>query len=480
MANYFFLNLPSPPGRNIYRAFAGGFGTLGGSSKDDVLFPLFLLYAVSAAEELKVEFKVLDAQAEGQSLNQVIDAVKNHVPDVLIAWPSLPSLEWDINTLKEIKKASPKTLVIGLGTSANVLSREVLGAVDLIVKGFYPYYHVILEIIQTLEDKGLAEIDSLISLNGAIHVNGGKTVENDFSSYSEEIDRLNLDAYHKLPVKKYTAQFLDKSYNYIDCIPILTGVGCPYGCAYCPYPLGYGNKIVNKSIKKIIEEIEFLNSSFGIKGFVFREQAFTHSKKRVIELCDEIIRKDLNIKWLVETRADLVDRETLMRMKEAGCFRIHYGVETGDPNLLKSVGKPRLGLDKIRSAFTLTKENDIFAHAHLMIGFPEENEDSINRSIQFIGEIEPDSVNINIVTPYPGTEFYDEVIANGHLSNQDWSLFTSFEPISEIRYLESEDLKKARKKIKRQFYKIKIRKDPEFRTFFMKQLPRKLWNKFRR
>ncbi len=134
MVRYFLLNLPNPSGRNIYRAFAGGFGTLGSASKDDVLFPIFLLYGCSTMQDFKRKYKVMDAQALNYTPGQVVEAIKRDSPDVLITWPSLPSLKDDIKLLTGLKKVSPQTLIIALGTPANVLTQEVLKGADMVIK----------------------------------------------------------------------------------------------------------------------------------------------------------------------------------------------------------------------------------------------------------------------------------------------------------------------------------------------------------
>jgi radical SAM superfamily enzyme YgiQ (UPF0313 family) len=308
----------------------------------------------------------------------------------------------------------------------------------------------------------------------AAYWHNGEIINNPLSQYKEELDRLDLKTYYRLPAKKYVSKFLDSSGSWIECIPILTGIGCSYGCIYCPYPLGYGRSMVKKSNEKVIEEIEFIVDNFNINGFVFREQTFTYDKKRVYDLCDRIIEKKLEINWLIETRVDLVDERLLRRMKEAGCFRIHYGVETGDEEILKTHGKPGASLKQHKKTFSDSKKAGIYAHAHMMIGFPRDNEETIEKSIKLLREINPDRVNINMVTPYPGTKLYEIAKREGLILTDDWSRYTSYDPIMRTKALEPEALIKARKKMKKEFIKFKILKDPRFRAEFLRSLPRKI------
>jgi len=469
MSDYFLLNPPNPPGRNIYRAFAGGFGTLGGASEDDILIPQYLVYAASALKNKGIEYEVLDAQGLNRSGQELLSEIEKSSPDVLIAWMSLPSLVHDLEVLNGIKKALPDTLVMAYGTVCKAIPEEILetSRIDALINGTYPYYTSISNITSSLNE-------DLHNIPGLIFKENGKIVRTPEPNEKENLDALNLDVYRRLPVKKYTTEFLDRYYRKVSCIPILTGVGCPYDCIYCPYPLGYGSKIISKSNEKILEEIEFLIENYGISGFVFREQAFTFNRNRVLDFCSEVIRRGLEIDWLFETRVDLVDPQLLKRMKEAGCFRIHYGVETGDEKILEKIGKPRMNKEKIKKAFCVTKQAGIFAQAHMMIGFPDENWDTIERSIKLLKDINPDSVNINIVTPYPKTELYDHILQAGLLTSEDWSIYTSYEPVIRTKYLNGEDLKRARKKMKVEFYKSMIKRDPRFGIFFLK----KLWNRW--
>jgi len=475
---YFLLNLPSPYGRNINRAFAGGFGTLGTPFEKEILIPQYLLYAASALENQGIGYDILDAQALNCSIEDILKKVTESSPDILISWLSLPSLKHDIHILNEIKDAMSDVIVAASGTVCKVLPDEILekSNIDCLITGYYPYYNQISKFIRSFNGK-LLEMQNAVP--GVYFKNNGKIISNPLGNERDDLDQLNLSVYHKVPVKNYVYDNLDRDYNKIPCIPIVTGVGCPYACIYCPYPVGYGNQVITKSIDNIIKEIEFLRDNFGINGFTFREQAFTHNKKRAIEFCDEIINRGLEISWIVETRTDLVSEECLRKMRDAGCFRIHYGVETGDEELLQSIGKPRSNIEKIKTAFSKTKEAGVAAHAHMMIGFPEENWNTIEKSILLLKEIAPDSVNINIVTPYPGTRLYENILKEGLMTSGDWSDFTSYEPVIRTKYLDEKDLKKARKKMKMEFIKFKIKTDPKFRRFFLKKLPKKLWNRLK-
>lgn len=471
MPNQFMLlNLPNPPRRNILRGYAGGFGT-SGSLSAEILLPIYLLYGISAFKNAGCEFSVLDAQAKKYDYLQTLIAFEKEKPDILITWLSLPSLYNDLEVLKKIKNSHPNTIIIAMGSVCNVMPEEILRnhSVDIIIQGRYPYYNAVASLISAsciLTDKS-----TFSEIPGAMYINDeNMLVKSQIEPRDETLDELVLDAYKLLPVKAYIGETEEINGKVIRYIPIVTSVGCPYSCIYCPYPIGFGKKIEYKSIEVIISEIEYLKKEFGINGFLFRDQVFTQNKERVERLCRELSRKGLEIKWFVETRADLVDQELLFKMKDAGCFRIHYGVETGDQELLEKVGKPRLDVETIKETFRLTKRAGIATHAHVIIGLPGENSNTLQRTYDLICELNPDSVSWNIATPYPGTKMFEMACENGWISTYDWSNYTSDMPVMRTKELTIEQLAEARREMRRKFRRFKLLSDPNPRKYMKKML----------
>jgi len=469
---FMLLNLPAPSGRGISRDYAGGFGIVG-SAPDETLLPIHLLYGASALKNSGYEYDVLDAQAMNYGPSEVAEAVEKSQPDILISWVSLPAMQQDLELLNEIKKTRPDTLLIALGTVCNVMPEEILrgGNVDLAIKGWFPYYNTISDLVNKLK-AGSVNQDMFDKIRGAVYVKKDEIVQSPLNPTPEDLNQLVFDVYRQLPIDKYRRKVPDANDTIVECISIITSAGCPYSCIYCPYPLGYGRKIVHKSIKLIGDEIEFLKKNFDITGFSFRDQLFTHDHKRVMDLCDEIISRGLNIKWHVEARADEVNEELLTKMKEAGCFRIHYGVETGSPELLRKIGKPGLSIEAIKRAFKLTKELGMATTAHIMVGLPGEDQKTLNDTLNLLCELNPDAVNVNLTTPYPGTRLFKMASEKGWISTYDWSKYTSYNAIMGTGNLSLDEVYKARNELRRKFQVFKLLHDPNYLRSYFKNLPR--------
>lgn len=468
---FMLLNLPNPPDGSVYRGYAGGFGTIG-KVPDDVLFPIYLLYGISAVKKSGCEYHVLDAQAMKYTPAQVIDDIKKSAPDILISWISLPSMYADLKLLSEIKKINSNTIIVCLGTVCNVMPEEVLSSgVDFAVAGQYPHYNLISNLVS------LGSAQDFERIPGARYKVGNDIVYSSLEPCKEDINQLALDAYNDFSLHRYTGGIKDISGSLVECIPLLTGVGCPYSCMYCPYPIGYGKKIIQKSVDNIISEIFFLKNNFGLSGFLFRDQVFTSNEERIIQLCDEIIKNNLDIKWVVEARADQVTQELILKMKEAGCFRIHYGVETGDPEMLKKIGKPGLDMIKLKQAFKMAKDAGIFTLAHMIIGLPGENRNTLKGSIDLLCELDTNEINLNIATPYPGTKLFEMAEKKGWILTNDWSKYTSFDAVMKTDELDIDQLINAKKKIRDKFYKCKLLHDNAFRKLYVKIFLKKIYRR---
>lgn len=470
---YMLLNLPSPPGFDIFREYGGNFGTARKVERDgyghagDPQLPIWLVYASSAMIHLGNNFSVFDGQAEKSTFTDVIKKVNDDAPDILITMISLPSFEEDINILKSIKAAVPKTIILCLGTLCNILPEEVLskGCVDAAIRGWYPYYNQISNIVKATNDYN--RIIDFKKIPGAVYFFEGSMVHNDSELPLENLDDLLLEAYRKISIEKYKVEeelpWRDEKFF----IPIITATGCPYSCMYCPCPLGYGKKIINKSIENIINEIKYLKNNFEFEVFLFKDLVFTKNKERVFDLCDRLI--ELKIHWVTETRANLIDEEILTMMKRAGCFQINIGVETGDSDILLKVGKRGVTINDYKNIFKFAKEIGLLTQAHVILGLPGETEETIQNTYKLICELNPDNLNVNVATPFPGTELYKVAEEKGWIKSKNWKKYTHFDAVMKVEHLSVDELNKQREKFLKKFKIFKIIHDSKYRNDWLKR-----------
>jgi len=457
------LNLPSPPGMDVNRDYSGGYGNAhlvnrkdyGHSS--DVLFPVFLPYLATSIKREGYKLKILDAQATRLNIEGITREIRNKQPEFIISMLTLPSIYGDIHLLNKVKEEFPKTFLISVGVVTEFLAEEILrkSKVDFLVSGKYPFYaSPIVELIHALEKKprrSFKEIPGLVyreEQKGKILIKRNPFQE---SQTDESLDDLDTKIYREFPMGKYQLCFFDPYGRSLNYFPILSGKGYPFSCIYCPYPIGFGRKIFYKAPINLVNEIEFLNKNFGIKAFVFRDQVFTANKKRIEKICDLISERGLKVNWLFETRVDIISKNLLRKMKTAGCNRIHYGVETGDENLLKKIGKPGVNKKLIKEIFKNTSEQGIYTMAHVILGLPGENKKTLMNTYNFLLEIDPDGVNWNLITPYPGTKLFEIAKQKRLILTYGWEKYNTQEIVMRTEEISSKELMKIKKKFLRNF-----------------------------
>lgn len=209
---------------------------------------------------------------------------------------------------------------------------------------------------------------------------------------------------------------------------LLTGRGCPFSCSYCASRNIWGRKVRLRSTSSIIEELKLLaeRAETGPEPRPGRwvvkivDDTFTVSRKRTMELLDEIVDRKLNrFEFTGGVRADTLDKALVERMREANIRRVTLGVESGSPRILAMIRKGETN-DDVKRAIALLRAAGIHSHAFFMIGLPGETPEDIELSKKLIREAQPDHVEINMVTPYPGTDIFDELITEDPLHIDRW------------------------------------------------------------
>jgi len=445
------LNLPSPPHQNVNRDWAGGFGTAYDGKKRSehghtgkITLHSFLPYVSFVLANAEYEFVILDCQKLKLTSSQMLQNVKKERPDVVVFYVGLPSLYSDLELINKIKENLPHATIIGVGTVCRVMADQVLNSsVDAVLRKEFPYVQNLIELIQFFQKK-----KDLKNANAVSYLKNGQVV-NTPELPSKTSNEFPSTYYNALDLDGY-AEFIDADGNQYPFVSVIGSKGCPFTCSYCPYRIGFGTKWVPKSTKQMVDELEYLHRVRGIDGFLFRDQLFTYSKKHLLDLCDEIIRRKLDIAWHCEARADQVSEKLLLAMKKAGCKRVHFGVEAGAPEILNTF-KPGLSLDSIRKAFHLTKKLNFYRVAESVLGFPGESWETLNKTSKFISDLDPDDVWWNIITPYPGTEFFERARRDSLILTYDWSKYTSHTPIIKTEKLSTMEFEQAVEKIDQVF-----------------------------
>ncbi|MGQ9661198.1 MAG: B12-binding domain-containing radical SAM protein, partial [Kiritimatiellia bacterium] len=330
------LQPPSPPGMNVKRDYAGGMGVADPSTRQSyghdpeyITLPyMSLLYTAGVLEQSGFETVFVDAQAEGLDAKAVEQKIMEENPQVLVSVVNLPSIAGDAELVRHLKQRFPSLTMILMGTVTTPLYRFVAHAseADFIVRGDPEV--VLPGVLQELRSTGSLQAEGCIRQDGVL--------TNEEPGRVTDLDALPFLPYHLVPLPRYRYHGFGQGRPYAA---VFASRGCSFRCYYCPYPTGFGGKVVHRDPVRVADEIENLVRRHGIRAILFRDQIFSLDRTKTARLCEEFIRRRLDIEWVVETRLDCVEESLLRKMKKAGCVRIHYGLESGDPKLFARVGK---------------------------------------------------------------------------------------------------------------------------------------------
>lgn len=190
----------------------------------------------------------------------------------------------------------------------------------------------------------------------------------------------------------------------------ITSRGCPMSCTFCYQP-HYGQHWRARSAINVVDEMESI-FKMGIREIEFYDDTFTFDANRVINICDEINSRGLKVDWNIRTRVDKVDYEMLKFMKEAGCKRINYGIESASPEVLKTLRKG-FTIDQAIKAIEWTNKVGIEIQAYFMLGNPDETDEQMRSTIRFANKYIPDYCYYSLTAPFPGTKLYKDGIEQG-------------------------------------------------------------------
>jgi radical SAM superfamily enzyme YgiQ (UPF0313 family) len=374
--------------------------------------PLGIMYIASYAEN-KTEHKIeiLDTQVEQLNYTQIEYEIKKRGPDIVGITTMTFSLIDSILTAKVVKKVDDSIAVVLGGPHVGIYPEETINfsEVDYLVIGEGEITFT--ELLQNIDDK-----DKLKNVEGLVFKDNGNIVKTESREFIKDLDALPFPARHLTPYEKYCSLLAKESIV----TTMITSRGCPYKCIFCNRP-HLGKKFRARSAINVVNEMEECVKK-GINEIAVYDDTFTLNRQRAIDVCNEILGRDLEIRWDIRTRVDTVDKELLSKLKEAGCDRIHYGIEAGTPEILK-VLKKGITLEQARNAIKWSKEIGISTLAYFMIGSPGESREQINETINFAKKLNSDFAHFSITTPFPATELCTMGVEKGIIKNDCWRDF---------------------------------------------------------
>lgn len=380
--------------------------------------PLGLAYIAGYMEKNGFEVKILDALAlgidnviEGQqtlrfglSEKNIINYLDDYQPDIVGICNMFTAFTKDVHDITKLIKANNrKTLVMVGGAHASINPAAILKDenIDIVVQG--EGEETVLEIARRY-----AFNQDLSSVLGITFKTNHKIWQNAPRPNIKDIDQIPFPARHLLPVDIYIKSAAMSPYIMRRrTTTIISSRGCPQHCIYCSIHSVWGNKWRGRSAQNVVDEMEFLNKRYKIEEFSFQDDSMSASAARLEEICDEITSRKLDIKWTAPNGIAhwTLDEELLRKMKKSGCYRLTFGIESGNEDTRKFIGKIH-SLDQAKKIIQFSNKIGLWTISTFILGFPQEDIKSMEDTINWAINSETDFAAFYLLIPFPGTKIY--------------------------------------------------------------------------
>lgn len=414
--------------------------------------PLNIAYLASYLRQgIECEISILDAEIMGLSYKEIKKFIEREKPEVVgITCPS-PTMDHVLKICEIIKKEiNANCITVVGGIHPTVLPYETIKNpfIDFLVagEGEITFY----ELIKALKEKNddFAEIDGLyFKQNNKIVANKPRQLIVDLDTIPFPArDLFNLELYYSAPTKKVSNERAG---------PLLTARGCAFNCTHCISHRMWGRNPRFRSVQNIVAEMEECINRFGIREFNMIDDTFTLNEKRAMEICEEIIGRKWNISWVAMTRVNAISEKLAEKMKEAGCKKVLFGLESGSQKVLDLMRK-QATIEMARKAVEMVNKQKMLVQASFMIGNVGETEETIQETIEFAKSLPLDNATFFITSPYPGTDLYEVAKEQGFITKDtkwgEYAPLTNTPPIPVQKNIPKERLVYWQKRAFREFH----------------------------
>jgi anaerobic magnesium-protoporphyrin IX monomethyl ester cyclase len=409
-----------------------------GNSMMNCLPPLGILSIAAYAEAQGYSVGVLDVHADKLVDTDVIAHLRSTRPRV-VGISVLTNMAVPAHYIARLcKQTVPDCVVICGGAHAEAMPESMLAnsAFDAVVRG--DGEEATHEILQ---GRPLGEILGL-SYRDAAH----RLVHNLPRPLRMDLDSYPMPAYHLVNFKNYFPAV--GTYRNLPAMNALMTRGCPGKCTFCNSAF---TTLRSHSPAKMVEHVKHLRYEYGVRQVQFYDDTFTVAKKTVIEFCRLMIQEKVDVTWIAFIRGDCFSREIAQLMKAAGCHQVLVGIESGDEGIMRNIRKP-IDKNRYREAVRIAHDCGIEVRASFILGNVGETWDTMQASLDFAKDLDLDLFQLNISTPYPGTQLYEYAVTTGRLVHKNWSEYGQRTVLVRLDDLTAEDIYRFEKHAFRSFY----------------------------
>ena len=418
-------------------------------SKGTIPVPLLHLAAVLRNENHDVtifDFSAMDhgrQPLDRRTIELTLTAViSDNKPDI-IGINCFTSLHFPFTRLlcKVIKSYDGNISVVVGGAHPSLFAREILEnepEIDYVVLGEGE-----MQLSALTSALGRSDITDLHSIPAfAFRDAEGKIVVTKRESYINDLDALPIPAWDLIELSSYYADHSTwhnpKRLHFEACIPILTSRSCPYSCNFCACHATMGRKFRKRSPRSVVDEIQMLHEQKGQNYFGFIDDNVNLDKQHFIEICSEIVKRNLNIQYETTCGVHIasLNEDVIDAMADSGCVFVRLPIEHGNDMIRNKIIGKNLSREKIVSAATNLKKRNIFTSSMFIMGFPEETTETLEDTYKMICELQLDLNYVFNLIPFPGTKVFQQALNDGlmidnFVAEDLWKGSISLDPVQD-------------------------------------------------
>lgn len=415
--------------------------------------PLNLLYVASAARRAGFEPALYDAMSLFAGWDDIRAELRRRRPDVVGSYAITATIDTCLELGRIVKEEVPDARYVLGGVHPTFMWRDLLEApgspIDFIVRG--EGEETVEELLRCLADGG--DVSSVAGLawrreDGTAEISPPRPFLPDLEAYPAAFDIADwpIYRYFVIPGGRLGA--------------VASSRGCNYTCTFCSQQQFWARSWRGRSPEAVSEEIRRLHDDYGVRVVLFTDEYPTRDQARWEEILDRIIALDREIHLLMETRAaDIVrDRELLAKYRRAGIVHVYVGLEATEQETLDRVDK-RSSVEEGRESLALIREHGMLSETSFVLGFPEETDDSVRRTLESARHFDPDMAHFLAITPWPYSQLWEET--KDYIEVTDFSKYNLIEPIIAPKAMSLRQIDEAIIRCYKDFYMSKM-------TAFMK------------
>ena len=389
------------------------------------------------------------------SIKEYVEDIKPDIVGISAAYSALAADSHEVAKL--VKQVNPEIFIVFGGAHASSLPKLVLQDQNVDAVAVGEGEATLLELVQALENsKGVYRVPgTLIRENNDIVINKPRP-------YIEDLDSLPFPARHLLPMDVYIQRpkFMRDFSLRQPRASLVSSRGCPRNCTFCSIHSVWGHKWRKRNAFKVVDEIEFLVNEYGIREISFMDDNLTLDKQRMLDICDEIIRRKLDIRWCTPNGVAIwtLDKELLTKMKASGCWKLTFGIESASPETQKFIGK-LIDLEQANEIIKQANSLGMWTHSTFIIGFPYETMSDIDQTIKYAVDSDLDIAVFFVATPYPGSKLH-EIFKSEDLmdDSSDGNYWSIVRPFWRTKHFTTEELRQIQVKASSRFLTSRIRR----------------------